>query len=410
MKYTIDQTHIRSINQRVILNRIIQTDTISRAALSRLVHISKSAMTENIAALLATGIIQEVGAGSAQPTGGRKPILLKFNREYAYIIAIDLNYADPIFVLANMGGDIINRFTISVTPSASYDTRFTLVQNAISALLASVDLSSDKHTIIAISSPGIYHPANHTFQANQQFVNWNIPELSQQLGAHFHTKVLIVNDVNAATVGELKYGIGKDAKNLLYVSCGLGLGAGLIINDALYEGTWNGAGEIANFIVPTDEGCSRLEQLVNINALLDRLKTAPAETLHAVCDEQGLPVFKRVVQAWQDNDTVVREEIATIAHRLGCAISNIVSLLNCDRVILGGEYRVFQDQILPIINQIMRENAFQPIEAVASSLSQDSGIYGLFALATEDIFGTLCSAGERKSVSEDDAVSQEVMK
>lgn len=78
MKYTVDQTHVRSINQRIILDRIFQTDSISRAALSRLVHISKSAMTENIAALLNTGIIQEIGAGSAKSTGGRKPILLQF--------------------------------------------------------------------------------------------------------------------------------------------------------------------------------------------------------------------------------------------------------------------------------------------------------------------------------------------
>ena len=141
MKYTIDQKHIRYINQRVILNQIVQTESISRATLSRLVHISKSAMTENIAALLSTGIIEEVGVGPSHSTGGRKPILLKFNRNYAYIVAIDLNYTDPIFVLANLGGDIINRFAIHVTPSSSYETRLTLVKNAVSALIASATFS-----------------------------------------------------------------------------------------------------------------------------------------------------------------------------------------------------------------------------------------------------------------------------
>ena len=315
MKYTIDQTHVRSVNQRIILDQIIQTDSISRAALSRLVHISKSAMTENIAALLNTGIIQEIGAGSAKPTGGRKPILLQFNRDYAHIIAVDLNYADPIFVLANLGGDIINRFTIGVTAAASYETRLELVRNAIATLMASINLQNAEHTIIAISSPGIYHPASGEFRINQQFANWNIPVLSKRLEELFHTKVLIVNDVNAATVGELRYGIGKGAKNLLYISCGLGLGAGVIINGSLYEGSWNGAGEIANFAVSGPEGYCRLEQQVNIDSLLNRLQSIPAQTRQALFGDAERPDFKAVVEAWSKGEPVVREAIGEIAYR-----------------------------------------------------------------------------------------------
>ena len=142
MNHTVDQTHIRSINQRVILDSIYHTESISRAALSRLVHISKSAMTENIAALLNIGIIEEVGAGRAMPTGGRKPILLKFNKNYKYIVAIDLNYEEPIFVLANLGGERINHFTINITPATSFATRLELVKNAIATLTASGNLSN----------------------------------------------------------------------------------------------------------------------------------------------------------------------------------------------------------------------------------------------------------------------------
>ena len=105
--------------------------------------------------------------------------------------------------------------------------------------------------------------------------------------------------------------------------------------------------------------------------------------------------------AWQNGDGYIREQIADIAFQLGCAISNIISLLNCDCVIWGGEYRVFRDQMLPIINQIVQQNAFQPVEVVASSLSQDSGIYGLLALATDEVFNELCNASDRK-ISADD--------
>ena len=59
-------------------------------------------------------------------------------------------------------------------------------------------------------------------------------------------------------------------------------------------------------------------------------------------------------------------------------------------MILGGEYHVFASQMLPIINSIVQEHAFSPVPVVASGLSRDSGIFGLFALSNEIIFNRLC--------------------
>lgn len=390
MKYTIDQKHIRHINQRIILDRIVQTESISRATLSRLVHISKSAMTENISALLGTGIIEEIGVGPSHSTGGRKPILLKFNRNYAHIVAIDLNYTDPIFVLANLGGDIINRFTIHITPSSSYETRLVLVKNAVSALIASADLQNSENLVIAISSPGIYDPVTGLLRINNQFATWHLPELSQELGSIFRTQVLVVNDVNAAAIGELNYGAGKGMRNLLYISCGLGLGAGLILNGALYEGSCSGAGEIANFIVP-DVKNMHLEQLVRMDTLLENFRKMPEEELSEITKNPTQLDFQQVVQAWKNGSQLVNRQLDQIAHHLGYAICNMVSLLNCDCVIFGGEYRIFCDRLLPVINQMIQQHAFHPVDVVASSLSQDSGIYGLFSLASEQIFDRLCN-------------------
>ena len=391
LNHTVDQTHIRSINQRVILDSIYHAESISRAALSRLVHISKSAMTENIAALLNIGIIEEVGAGRAMPTGGRKPILLKFNKNYKYIVAIDLNYEEPIFVLANLGGERINHFTINITPATSFATRLELVKNAIATLTASGNLANTDLAVIAISSPGIYLPESREFRANTQFTNWKIPELSQALEETFGTPVLIVNDVNAAAVGELNYGIGTGKRNLVYFSCGLGVGAGIIIDGALYEGSGKSAGEVANFLVHSPDGPVPLEKYIGLDALLQRVRDkAPAQTLHLVTKETGAVSFRKVTAAWQAGDPFIRACIDEIAGLTGTAISNIISLLNCDLVILGGEYHVFASQMLPIINSIVQEHAFSPVPVVASGLSRDSGIFGLFALSNEIIFNRLC--------------------
>jgi len=401
IKHTVDQTHIRSINQRVILDKIYCDEPISRAELARELCISKSAMTENIAALLSAGIINEIGAGVSMSMGGRKPILLKFNKIYQYIIAIELNFEDPIFVLANLGGDILNQFTVNISSESPYAARLDLVLNAAKLLLSSSNLNNQDLAIIAISCPGIYNPVNRSFFANSNFANWNMGDLSQQMESYFGTSVLVVNDVNAATMGEYTYGAGKTSKDLVYISGGLGLGAGIIINGEIYEGSTNCAGEIANEItIDNDKNdASRysfhnLGGSTNINALSARIrKEAPQRTVDAFkalgksIDTFG---FKDIIKVWQDGDLFLRQCVDDIAVIIGGTISNITCLLNCDLVIFGGEYTIFRSQMLPIINHIVKENAFSPVHVVSAQLEKSSGIYGLFALSRDVIFDELC--------------------
>lgn len=393
MTYTVDQTHIRAINQRVILDSIYHTEMISRAALSRKVNISKSAMTENISNLLQIGIIQEAGEGKAAAIGGRRPILLRFNKNYQYIIAVDLNFEEPVFVLANLGGEILNRFTVKISSKASFEARLLLMKNAISTLISSQEVGQNGLALIAISSPGIVLPGRKEFRANDQFTNWKMPELIDALESFFSTQVLVVNDVNAAAVGEYTYGIGKGTKNLVYVSCGLGAGAGIVLNGNLYEGSLKGAGEIANFRAANN---LPLEKQINLNALFFRIENqAPEETKLSTIGEGDEISFKKVIKAWEAGDPFIRTCISDIAYHLGFAICNIVTLLDCDLVIVGGEYRVFSDQMLPIINDIISESSFRPVPALVSSLSNDSGVYGLFALANEIVFDRICSGTAR---------------
>lgn len=400
MNYTVDQKHIRSVNQRVILNTIINTDTISRAALSRLVGMSKSAMTEYISSLLEMGIIIEVGEGQSTPTGGRKPILLKFNKNYKYIIAIDLSFEDSIFVLSNLGGEIINKISKNVDSASSYAERSKLVKDTINKLISMQNLKHDDIAIIAISSPGVAIPSKE-FIANPQFANWRINQLTKELEDHFNTSVLVVNDVNAAAVGELKYGIGSNVDNLVYISCGLGVGAGIIINGSLYEGATKSAGEIGNFIIPSKNGLTSLENSININALLRYIsEEAPKQTLDKLIklNKSSKFSFKNVVSVWQTGDKFLQDCILKIAEKLGYVISDIISLLNCDLVILGGEYQVFKTAMLPLINHIVKENAFYPVEVVPSSM-QYPGIYGLFALSYELILEQLSNASPKNNIN-----------
>ncbi|MFD1174861.1 ROK family transcriptional regulator [Paenibacillus puldeungensis] len=403
MKYAVDQTHIRSINQRIILDKIYSKQLISRAELARELRISKAAVTENIASLLSKGIIQEVGTGVSMASGGRKPILLKFSNTYQYIISIELKFEDPLFVLADLDGKILNKITMNIPGSSSYPARLELVLNAVNFLISSSNLTHSDLAIIAISCPGIYNPESRSFLANANFANWNMGDLSQQLESHFETSVLVSNDVNAAALGEFTYGAGKASKDLVYISGGLGLGAGLILNGSIYGGTSNSAGEIAHEITIENDikqarkyAFNNLGGSTNINALTTRVKQDSPKKTEDAFAALGKTLdtfnFKDLVKVWQSGDPFLTQCIEDISVIIGGTISNIVCLLNCDLVIFGGEYSVFNSQMLPNINRIVKENAFMPIDVVPAELEENSGIYGLFALSRDFIFNKLCQS------------------
>lgn len=86
----------------------------------------------------------------------------------------------------------------------------------------------------------------------------------------------------------------------------------------------------------------------------------------------------------------MKECIETIGNILARVICNHISLLNCDRAIFGGEYLVFAQQLLPIINDFVQKNAFLPIEVLASELGRNAGIRGLLALSSKTILDEFC--------------------
>ena len=173
--------NIKHINQKLILENIFNKKEISRSELSKILKISKSTVTENISYLLKTNIIKEVGKGISMPLGGKKPILLSFNNDYAKIIAIDLSFAEPIFVLANIGGDILYETTINISKNLKYNQRLKLIINSVEKILLKNNLQIDDIEVISISSPGIYSPQNKLFIANKQFEEWHIDKLHEDL-------------------------------------------------------------------------------------------------------------------------------------------------------------------------------------------------------------------------------------
>jgi DNA-binding transcriptional ArsR family regulator len=103
-----NQEMIRITNQTLILDLIREKGLISRADIAKLLNLSPPSTSGNISRLLEMNMIREVGEGIS--CGGRKPILIELNKEYGYIVAVDMSCGDIRISLGNICAEVIDGF------------------------------------------------------------------------------------------------------------------------------------------------------------------------------------------------------------------------------------------------------------------------------------------------------------
>lgn len=216
----------------------------------------------------------------------------------------------------------------------------------------------------------------------------------------FHVPVYLQNDANACAVAEWKFGAGKGASNMVFLTFGTGLGAGLILNGKLYSGANDNAGEIGHIRL-TDGGpfgyykygscegyCSgggiaRLAQL--------RLKERRADTVSArvlALSEGGLFTTKELAALAREGDEFALSVFRESGQMFGRTLSILIDLINPEKIIVGGVFMRAHDLLFPEADKVMRQEclsySYNAVSVVPAALGEYIGDYAALAVAKGD--------------------------
>lgn len=369
LKKKNDIKDMKRRNQTLILKTIYQQEVVSRAELAKLLGISKPAVNEHVDYLLQKMIIKEVGEGTSQKRGGRKPILIAPNRRYKYIVAVDLSFTKPLAALGNMMVPDLDK--VSIDNSQNAGTLNMEVKSAIDQLLRKHQISHEDIGVIVVCSPGVVNEKNEIIMRNKQHEIFSNTDLFSFLSEEYGRPVLIKNDVNMAALAEKGTLIERGTEDFILFICGNGFGAGIILNGKLFEGRNNAAGEVGFFF----DGDRSLEESITMIPLLQRVqKETKMEHLK----------FADVLEAYERNDPIVIKILKEIGHKLGICANNCAVLLDLDMVLLGGEYLIFQEILIPEMKAVIGQSGhMQKPEVLPASLGYDSGIIGCMTIARD---------------------------
>lgn len=356
---------------------------------------SKPAVSDNLSQLLERGIVRENDPRPQKKKTGRKPILVEYNRDFLYIFAIDLNHRDPVFAIGNLAGEIVDDLSITVSPAASKEMRVSLVENAIRLMLSANNLTPERFYCIGISSPGTYSDKNDVFDAddNRAIFDMTLKDsIVEFLSREFALPVFIQNDADTGAVGEFLFGAGRGHDNLLYICCGEGIGAGIILNGKLYEGNDFFAGNLSDYVDARRLRMGKtVEECICTSGMLESIRAALADGA-ASCLSDMPPeaiTFKDVVRAYEKGDKPVLDILREISEEIACIAMSLASFLSLRTIIIGGEYIVFHDIIIPVIQDVFQKYRFTA-DVKGTFLKQPAGLYGVFGIARNRLFEEIC--------------------
>jgi len=350
---TVTASAMRAINRSAILETIRREGPISRAALAERLGVSLPTVMRIVDVLTEDGFIRP--RDDKEWSGGRRRSLLEFNAESYVVLGIDLGGTKMYGAISDLGGNVLDEVNIGrhgTTGEASYERLVILIDT----LLASPKVQGRKVRGIGVGVPGItLHRQGIVKWAYT--LQWRDLPIKTRLTERYGLPITVDNDVNLAALGELWFGAGQNAQNMVLVAIGTGIGAGIIIDGALYRGSTEASGEIGN-MVPGREFLGKdyrefgaLESVASGTGIAERgRQLLPPQSGPPKSDDLAAEdVFDAARQGQSWAQTIVDETVDYLA----IAIANLTAAFDPDLIVLGGGVSRSADFLIePILRRI----------------------------------------------------------
>jgi predicted NBD/HSP70 family sugar kinase len=343
-KATHQQT--KQHNRDLVLRTIFANESISRAEVARVTHLTRTTVSDVVNGLLVEGLVEEVGRGES--LGGKSPILLSIVADSRYLIGLNLAQDKFTGAIVNLRGEIKE-----MVESPVHDDNG---ENALNLVYQMIDQLMKKKVKpivgIGVGTPGLVNTREGVV-VNAVNLEWQDLPLSQLLEKKYKVPVRVLNDSQAAAIGEFVYGGGHAPdENMVVVNVIHGIGAGILINGRLFQGDGGGAGEIGHVVVQENgelcrcgkRGC--LETVASARAVVKRMR------VDSLAD---------VVSAFGADNAAASETIQNAGRYLGLSLANLIATLNIQKIVLTGDMTRFGEKWLNAVSDSMQAGVFSRI-------------------------------------------------
>ena len=372
------QSTVRDINRQIILNLIREGEPISRGEIAQKTALHRATISNILDGLLGSGLIEEVGSGES--TGGRPPILLRLRAAGPVAIGVDLGTARTVVAMSDLVGRVLEQeeFATSADASATLDEIVAAVRRLVRRSRGSIEG-------VGVSLPGLvdFETGNALYVPHFKWRDWPV---ALEIEAAVGLPVAVDNDANAVALAELWFGRPevRDVRDFIMVLVAEGIGTGIVFDGQVYRGEAGVAGEFGHMTIGADaliacaagrRGC--WEAFASERAALGYYGVSSRGAARRAGS------FAQLLDCALGGDRAAQTALTESARYLGVGISNLISGLSPEAIIIGGQIVRAWPLIVGEINQVVEENSClvrTPVRIIASTLGEQPKLMGALSL------------------------------
>lgn len=320
-----------------------------------------------------------------------------------YSLGIDIGGTKCAVVLGkgeipdNISDFIIDKIKFPTNVNRGYNEIIKEILSKADELLERNNVKNTELIGVGISCGGPLNSKKGVIMCPPNLPDWDNVPIVNIVSEHFGVKAILHNDANACAVAEWRFGAGRGYQNLVFLTFGTGMGAGLILDGKLYTGTNDGAGEVGHIRLSENGpegygkkgsfegfcsggGIKKLAELTAIEYLRENKKSSLFES---EADFSNLTAAN-IAKAMYEGDEFATAVYKKCAEYLGRGLSVIIDIINPEAIVIGSIFErneeFFQSEIKEIIeNEALTDNV-KNCKILSAELGESIGDFASLGL------------------------------
>ncbi|MFA5467959.1 MAG: ROK family transcriptional regulator [Sphaerochaetaceae bacterium] len=362
IKKTISQSILKKNNIALVLEEIKREKSLFKTTLSKRLQLSFATVSTICEILEADGFIKMEEYGAS--TGGRKPVIIKFNPNSRYVITINMSLNGALHLaLVSLNHTVSHQVWLKDAYSASKEDLFSRIGEEIAKILSKQKVPLKRVLGIGVAVPGLY---DETIGVIKHCTNPFLANLliKRELQKIINLPIHIMNDANLAAFGQWSL-LREELSDLIFLYFSQGIGLGIIQNGAIFLGSRGYAGELGGIRLSVFGDVCNLEEFLNLNGIACSYKNfLKSQELLTPQQIERLPQDERealinLLEANLAQKRATEEHfIEKMGEQLGWVISILIDILNPSAVFIGGDLENLAPYLLPHVQSYVERYSF----------------------------------------------------
>jgi predicted NBD/HSP70 family sugar kinase len=375
-----------------LLELVRSRRAVTRGALQQATGLSRATVGQRLDRLFRAGWLREGAGGPVDsPLGGRPSITLEFDDEHAVVLAADLDTRHARAAVLSLSGEILSEHSGTLVVEDGPDVALGELGRWFGELLEKTGRGTESVCGVGLAVPGPVDTETGRVVQPPIMPGWDGYDIRSRLSRALteHTgaaavPVLVDNDANLMAYGEQRTGY-PDCSAFVLVKVSTGIGAGVVVDGAVFRGIDGGAGDIGHIRVPEGAqtlcrcgsyGC--LAAIASGGAVARRLAEA------GVPAASGSDVRDLLASGHPDAVGLAREA----GRRVGDVLATVVTLLNPGVLMIAGDLAgtPFLTGVRELLYQRALPRSTAHLDVVTARLGERSGLVGAGAMVVEHLY------------------------